>query len=653
MKPPVSSHPLARLLEPRGVAVVGASENPAKYGCLLLKTLIEEGYAGAIHPVNPNGGALLGRRFLASLDEASGPVDVALIVRPAQECVAAMKDVARRRVPFAIVYAAGFAERGEEGRRLERELVAAAAGGGTRVVGPNGMNIVSVPARLNLSAIVPFPPGRLGFLSASGNLGYALAHEASRRGGIGFSRFISVGNQADLALDEYLDFLCGDPETAVVLIYVEGFVRGRARRFLDALARTAARKPVLVLRGGRTRVGSGTARSHTGALASEPALARRALEQAGAVLLDRADEALAVAQALLESPLPRGGRTVLVGEGGGHATLLADAASEAAYVAARLGPSLLAWEIGNEPDLYRRHDYRPSSWNYDDYLEEWRALRDAMSQASPGVSFSGPATSFDLARFTLPFVRDEGATLAMLTHHYYRADRNDPDSTLALLLQPHLGLLTELSRLVPAAAAEDIAQGVRLAEANSFYNGGVPNVSNAYGTALWVMDFMFICALAGCIGVNIHGGGSGPGYTPIADRDGLVVEARPELYGMLMFAQAAQGLPMEGTVDADAVINVSAWGVGRDDGGLNAILINKDGSRSVSMGLATGTAATRFDPLWLNGTALPATTGHTLGGVTVGADGSWAPQPQEPMIASDGRLDVLLPPASAVLLRSL
>lgn len=331
----------------------------------------------------------------------------------------------------------------------------------------------------------------------------------------------------------------------------------------------------------------------------------------------------------------------------------ADAASEAAYVAARLGPSLLAWEIGNEPDLYRRNDYRPSSWNYDDYLEEWRALRDAMSQASPGVSFSGPATSFDLARFTLPFVRDEGATLAMLTHHYYRADRNDPDSTLALLLQPHLGLLTELSRLVPAAAAEDIAQGVRLAEANSFYNGGVPNVSNAYGTALWVMDFMFICALAGCTGVNIHGGGSGPGYTPIADRDGLVVEARPELYGMLMFAQAAQGLPMEGTVDADAVINVSAWGVGRDDGGLNAILINKDGSRSVSMDLATGTTATRFDPLWLNGTALPATTGHTLGGVTVGADGSWAPQPQEPMIASDGRLDVLLPPASAVLLRSL
>jgi len=330
----------------------------------------------------------------------------------------------------------------------------------------------------------------------------------------------------------------------------------------------------------------------------------------------------------------------------------ADAASEAAYVAARLGPSLLAWEIGNEPDLYRRHDYRPSSWNYDDYLAEWRSFRDAMSAASPGVPFSGPATAFELRRFTLPFAQDEGANLAMLTHHYYRADGDASDSTLALLLQPHPGLVTELSSLVPAAAA-GIPQGVRLAEANSFYNGGVPNVSNAYGTALWVIDFMFSCALAGCAGVNMHGGGSGPGYTPIADHDGAVIEARPEFYGMLMFAQAADGLPLEGTVDADAAINVSAWGVDRDRSGTNFVLINKDSSRSVSMELEIGAAAPRFDALWLRGDALDASTGQTLGGASIGSDGSWTPQPPEPMIASNGRLTALLPPASAVMLRSL
>jgi acyl-CoA synthetase (NDP forming) len=322
-------HPLDRLFDPRGVAVVGASETPGKYGYVLLKTLIEEGYPGAIHPVNPRGGSLLGRTFLRSLDEVAGPVDVALVVRPSAECLPAIRDVSRRGVPFAIVYAAGFAETGEHGRRLEREMVEAAAASGTRLVGPNGMNVFSAPARLNLSGIVPFPTGGLGFLSASGNLGYALAQEASRRSGLGFSRFISAGNQADLALDDYLDFLRTDPHTRVVLVYAEGFVPGRARAFLDGLAATAAEKPVVVLRGGRTRAGGRAAGSHTGVLAGESEVARQVLEQAGAVLIDRADEALDVAQGLLESPLPAGPRVALVGEGGGHATLLTDAVVEA------------------------------------------------------------------------------------------------------------------------------------------------------------------------------------------------------------------------------------------------------------------------------------------------------------------------------------
>jgi acyl-CoA synthetase (NDP forming) len=290
---------------------------------------VDDGYPGRIFPVNPRGGGLPGRPFLRSLDEADGPIDVALVVRPAPECPALVADLARRGVPFAIVYAAGFSEHGDEGRRLERAMVEAAATGGTRLVGPNGMNIFSAPARLNLSAISPFPTGSLGFLSASGNLGYALAHEASSRHGIGFSRFVSAGNQADLSLDEYLDFFRADDATRAVLVYAEGFAPGRGRAFLDAVSRTAAVKPVLVLRGGRTVAGQGTARSHTGALAGEAEVARQALAQAGAVLLDRADEALAVAQAFLESPLPRGPRAALVGEGGGHATLLTDAVTEA------------------------------------------------------------------------------------------------------------------------------------------------------------------------------------------------------------------------------------------------------------------------------------------------------------------------------------
>ena len=258
-----------------------------------------------------------------------GPLDVALVVRPAEECPAIVRELARRGVPFAIVYAAGFAETGHEGEDLQRALVLAARSGPTRLVGPNGMNVFSAPAKLNLSGIVPFPEGGLGFLSASGNLGYAFAHEAASTGRVGFSRFLSVGNQADLALDEYLDFLREDTATRAVLVYLEGFVKGRAPAFLDVLARTAAEKPVLVLRGGRTGTGQRTARSHTAALTPGPTALRAALEQAGAVLVDRADEALAMAEAFLASPLPHGRRTVLVGEGGGHATLASDAAAEA------------------------------------------------------------------------------------------------------------------------------------------------------------------------------------------------------------------------------------------------------------------------------------------------------------------------------------
>ena len=329
----------------------------------------------------------------------------------------------------------------------------------------------------------------------------------------------------------------------------------------------------------------------------------------------------------------------------------ARAADEAAYVAERLGSALLAWEIGNEPDLYRRHDYRPNDWGYDDYLEEWREFHAAMSEAAPGVAFSGPATSFDLERNTLRFARDAREYLAMLTHHYYRAGRDDPSSTLALLLEPDPALESELESLVRAASEASLSMGVRLAEANSFYGGGLSGASNAYGSALWVMDFMFNCALAGCSGVNMHGGNRGP-YTPIADREGMVVETRAVFYGMLMFAQAAQGLPLEGTVATQADVNFSAWGVQRDDGGLNAILINKDDQRSVGAHLATGISADHFTPLWLRGEGLFTTSGFTLGDVPIGEDGSWTPQPRPLVTGSSGLLDVLVPPSTAVLLRS-
>lgn len=455
----LAAHPLVRLFEPRGVAVVGASATPGKYGTILLQTLIEEGYAGGIYPVSSKGGELLGHAFLRSLDEAHGPIDVALVVRPAPECPAAVREVSERGIPFAIVYAAGFSEQGEEGSRLEAAIVEAAAAGGTRLVGPNGMNVFSAPARLNLSAIVPFPVGGLGFLSASGNLGYALAHNASRHGGVGFSRFISAGNQADIALDEYLDFLRLDPHTQVVLVYLEGFVRRRGRAFLDRLARTAAVKPVLILRGGRTREGRATARSHTGALASESEVAQSALEQAGAVLFDRADEALALAQAFLDSPLPRAARAALVGEGGGHATLIADAAAEAGLrvepfpdaLVELLKPNLPPFVaiLRNPVEFGGRSEYDPRI--YEKVLEpiiEWEGCDQV-------VLFGGYALYDEaLAAFLSRRRRETGKPI--LVHDLY-ADEQRP--ALAHLRQQRLPLFA--SAEVAARAGAALARGGR------------------------------------------------------------------------------------------------------------------------------------------------------------------------------------------------
>ena len=453
-------HPLARLFDPRGVAVIGASETPGKYGHILLKTLLEEKFAGGVYPVNPRGGSLLGHRFLPSLDEANGPVDVALVVRPAPEVPDAVRDLAGRGIPFSIVYAAGFSEHGEAGRRLEREMVEAAAAGGMRIVGPNCMNIFSAPSRLNLSAIVPFPTGGLGFLSASGNLGYALAYEASRSGAVGFSRFISAGNQADLALDEYLDFLRVDPCTRAILVFAEGFVRQRGRTFLEAVARTAAEKPVILLRGGRTRAGQETARSHTGALAGEIEVTRQGLEQVGAVLLDRADEALPIAQAFLESPLPKGARVALVGEGGGHATLLTDSVTEAGLVVEplpdalveRLRPHLppFASITGNPVEFAGASEYDLRI--YEKVLRpiaEWPGCDQL-------VLFGGYALYDDALADFLARQRDRTGK-PILVHDLYADQRDRP--SIAAIRARHLPLYSSAETAARAAGA--LARGGR------------------------------------------------------------------------------------------------------------------------------------------------------------------------------------------------
>lgn len=328
------------------------------------------------------------------------------------------------------------------------------------------------------------------------------------------------------------------------------------------------------------------------------------------------------------------------------------AAAEAAHAARVLGDQLLAFEVGNEPDLYAHNGYRPTSWRYDDFLSEWRAMAEAITAAAPSARLAGPAAASFATGFARPFARDAAAQISLLTQHYYRADGRDPRSTLDLLLRDDPPLAGELRHISQAVRDSNLPLGWRMAECNSFFNGGAPHISNAYGTALWVIDFMFQCALNGCNGVNLHGGGHGPGYTPIADDNGGVVEVRPVYYGLLLFALGAQGTSVRGIVEGSPHLRLSAYGTLREDGGVNVVMINTEAEAAVDAQLTLGQSASTLEPFWLTGAALAATSGQTLNDAIVSADGSWSPQAQTMVPVTAQTTLIHMPPASAVLLRS-
>ncbi len=334
-------------------------------------------------------------------------------------------------------------------------------------------------------------------------------------------------------------------------------------------------------------------------------------------------------------------------------------AAEASYAASALGSRLLGFEIGNECDLYAGNGIRATSYNYTQFLSEWRVLAGAITNAVPGWAitngghgwtFTGPASAYNTSVYTVPFAKSETGIVSMVTQHYYRANGQSPTSTLDLLLQPDAGLPGTVSTISSAAASYQLPQGFRMAECGSFYNGGAPNVSDAYGTALWTLDFMFTLALNGCQGLNFHGGGSGTGYTPIADNGSAVIQVRPEFYGLKLFSLVSPGNVIPATVSLASNINFTAYGVRRASGGISAVLINKDTNDFVRVSLNLGSGVTAAQRMDLSGPSLDSTNGYTLGGAVIRPDGSWGGGVQSVSSATNGQLSLLVPPITAVLL---
>lgn len=322
-----ASHWLHRLFEPRAVAVVGASSNPAKVGNRICRQLVAEGYEGELVPVSLRPGEIAGFQARSSLRDIEGGVDVAVIATATEQVADALRDCVAAGVGFAIVHTAGFAETGPEGKALEDLLVGLAHEGGVRLMGPNCMQMYNATVGLNLIG-TPFPSGRIGMISQSGNLVRA-ATEEFELAGLGFSSFVTVGNQADLKVHDYLDYLKDDPNTDVILVYVEGLAPGTGPAFLRTAREAAERKPVVLLKGGVTDAGSRSSVSHTGSLAGEARVFAAAMHQAGVLMIDRLDEMVPVVEALSRLPLPKGPKVAVVGGGGGHATLCADAVERA------------------------------------------------------------------------------------------------------------------------------------------------------------------------------------------------------------------------------------------------------------------------------------------------------------------------------------
>jgi acetyltransferase len=322
------------ILKPRSVAVIGASRNPRKRGFQALRTLLDSEYRGRVYPVSRNGGEVLGLSTAKSLEDLKDTPDLAFICTPAESVPGLLEMCGRRGVKGAVVSAVGFRESGEEGAALERQMLDVAGRYGIRLVGPNTSGVINTAIGLNLVGVKQVQPGRIALLSQSGNLALDVIKWAAARSQ-GISVYVGVGNEADIAFHEYLEYLEVDDNTAAILMYVEGFRNGR--KFIEVAKRVSETKPIVLLKGGRSERGVVAARSHTGAIAGSYPVLRAALRQGGVSEVRRSDELLLVGEVLAgQPPVPAGAGVVVITDGGGHGTLAADALAELGVEIAQL-----------------------------------------------------------------------------------------------------------------------------------------------------------------------------------------------------------------------------------------------------------------------------------------------------------------------------
>ncbi len=329
---------LEMFTNPRGVAVVGASPTPGKLGHAVLHNVIQYGYQGHIYPINPKAGEILGLPAYPSVKDIPGPVDLAVILVPAQVVPGIIDECGQAGITGAVVITAGFREVGREGRQLEGQMIETARRYGMRLVGPNVLGIIDTVVSLNASFAAGMPRrGRIAFMSQSGALCTSILDFALGQG-IGFSRFYSIGNKADLNEIDFLRAWSEDLETNVIAAYLEGISNGA--EFMKVARQVTRRKPVVAIKSGTTSAGSRAASSHTGTLAGSEKAYDAAFKQVGIVRAGSVQELFDYAQAFARQPLPENDAVAVVTNAGGPGIMASDAIERIGLRLASLTPEI-------------------------------------------------------------------------------------------------------------------------------------------------------------------------------------------------------------------------------------------------------------------------------------------------------------------------
>ncbi len=362
-RPDVDKAVLGELFYPDSVAFVGASGSLGKWGHMLLTNTLSGNYPGRIYLVNPKGGMIAGQTVNRSLSEIDGTIDLAVVTIPASQVMDLIPQLKEKKTKGMLLITSGFSETGKDGARLEKDLVQAASEAGIVVLGPNTMGICNPHKKFFFSGAHVHPlAGSTALVCQSGNMGTQLLAFAQQQD-IGIRAFSGSGNEAMVTIEDYMEAFEIDELTRTVVMYIESVKDGR--RFFESASRVSRKKPVVVLRGGRTEAGGKAAASHTGALASDSAVFNAACRQAGIIQVKQSIELLDLSAVFSSLPLPKGSRVAIMTLGGGWGVVTCDLCLEHGLEVPELPESIVKkldqllpsyWSRGNPVDIVGEAD---------------------------------------------------------------------------------------------------------------------------------------------------------------------------------------------------------------------------------------------------------------------------------------------------------